>query len=87
MTAAGIVDGALVFEGIQSMFGQHDAVTITGNQAALPGLGETFLSERYGAETAASAAESTSDHKVGISRVHSDGKSDDKVMPAGKGTE
>ena len=87
MTAAGIVGGALVFEGIQSMFGQHDAVTITGNQVALPGLGETFLSERYGAETAASAAESTSDHKVGISRVQSDGKSDDKVMPAGKGTE
>ena len=46
MTAAGIVGGALVFEGIQSMFGQHDAATITGNQAALPGLGETFLSKR-----------------------------------------
>jgi uncharacterized protein len=56
MTAAGIVGGALVFEGIQSMFGQHDAATITGNQAALPGLGETFLSKRYGAETGASAA-------------------------------
>jgi hypothetical protein len=87
MTAAGIVGGALVFEGIQSMFGQHDAATITGNQAALPGLGETFLSERYGAETGASAAGSTSDHKYGISRVQSRGKSDDKVMPAGKGTE
>jgi hypothetical protein len=37
MTAAGIVGGALVFEGIQSMFGQHDAATIAGNQAALPG--------------------------------------------------
>jgi len=46
MTAAGIVGGALVFEGFQSMFGQHDATTITGNQAALPGLGETFLSKR-----------------------------------------
>ena len=61
MTAAGIVGGALVFEGIQSMFGQHDAATITGNQAALPGLGETFLSKRYEAETGASAAGSTSD--------------------------
>ena len=87
MTAAGIVGGALVFEGIQSMFGQHDAATITGNQAALPGLGETFLSKRYGAETGASAAGSTSDHKYGISPVQSDGKSDDKVMPGGKGTE
>ena len=64
MTATGIVGRALVFEGIQSMFGQHDAATITGNQAALPGLGETFLSKRYGAETGASAAGSTSDHKI-----------------------
>ena len=87
VTATGIVGGALVFEGIQSMFGQHDAATITGNQAALPGLGETFLSKRDGAETGASAAGSTSDHKYGISRVQSDGKSDDKVMPAGKSTE
>jgi len=74
MTAAGIVGGALVFEGIQSMFGQHDAATITGNQAALPGLGKTFFSKRYGAETDASAAGSTSDHKYGISRVQSDGQ-------------
>ena len=34
MTAAGIVGGALVFEGIQSMFGQHDAATITGELSA-----------------------------------------------------
>ena len=61
MTATGIVGGALVFEGIQTMFGRHDAATITGNQAALPGLGETFLSKRYGVETGASAAGSTSD--------------------------
>ena len=85
MTATGIVGGALIFEGIQSMFGQHDAATITGNQAALPGLGETFLGKRYGAEAGTSAAGSTSDHKYGISRVQSDGTSDDKVMPAGKG--
>ena len=57
------------------MFGQHAAATITGNQAALPGFGETFLSKGYGAETGASAAGSTSDHKYGISRVQSDGKS------------
>jgi hypothetical protein len=43
------------------MFGQHAAATITGNQAALPGFGETFLSKGYGAETGASAAGSTSD--------------------------
>jgi hypothetical protein len=51
MTVAGIAGGALVFEGIQSMFGHHDAVTITGSQAALPSLGDTFLNGRHGPET------------------------------------
>jgi uncharacterized protein len=45
MTAAGIGGGGLVLEGIQSMLGHHDAATITGNQAALPGLGATFLND------------------------------------------
>ena len=62
MTAAGIGGGALVLEGIQSMFGHHDAATITGNQAALPGLGATFLNRGYGAETGASAAGPTDEH-------------------------
>ena len=64
MTAAGIGGGALVFEGIQSMFGHHDAATITGNQAALPGLGATFLNlnKGYGAEAGASAAGPTDEH-------------------------
>jgi hypothetical protein len=62
MTAAGIGGGALVFEGIQSMFGHHDAATITGNQAALPSLGATLLNKGYGAETGASAAGSTDEH-------------------------
>jgi hypothetical protein len=57
MTAAGIGGGALVFEGIQSMFGHHDAATITGNQAALPGLGATFLNKGYGVEAAGSTDE------------------------------
>jgi uncharacterized protein len=50
-TAAGIAGGALLFECIQSMFGHHDAAAITGNQAAMPGLGETVLNNHYGAET------------------------------------
>ena len=62
MAAAGIGGGALVFEGIQSIFGHHDAATITGNQASLPGLGETFLNNGYEAETGASAAGSTDEH-------------------------
>jgi len=40
MTAAGTTGGALLFEGIRSMFGHHDAMSITGNQPATPGLGE-----------------------------------------------
>jgi uncharacterized protein len=57
MTAAGIAGGALVFEGIQSIFGQCDTATITGNQAALPGLGETFLNKRCAAEASRSTDE------------------------------
>jgi hypothetical protein len=82
MTATGIVGGALVFEGIQSMFGQYDAATITGNQAALPGPGETFLSKRYGSRQVPRPPDPPQ-----TSRVQSDGESDDKVMPAGKSTE
>jgi len=42
MTATGIVGGALVFEGIQSMFRQHDAATMTGNQASRPASERPF---------------------------------------------
>jgi hypothetical protein len=41
MTAAGTAGGAMLFEGIQSMFGHQDAVSITGDQPAMHGLGET----------------------------------------------
>jgi uncharacterized protein len=64
-TAAGIAGGALLFEGIQSMFGHHDAAGITGNQAAMPGLGETVLNNHYGAETGAAGGGSTDEH-VGV---------------------
>jgi hypothetical protein len=50
MTAAGI---ALLFEGIQSMFGPHDG-SVTGNRAPMSGLGETVLHNHYGADTGAS---------------------------------
>jgi uncharacterized protein len=62
MTAAGIAGGALLFEGIQSIFGHHDAAGITGNQVAMPGLGETVLNKDYGAETGAAGGESTEEH-------------------------
>jgi len=40
VTAAGVAGGALLFEGIQSMFGRHDAAGIIGNQAAASDLGD-----------------------------------------------
>jgi uncharacterized protein len=40
MTAAGVAGGALLFEGIQSIFGQHGAADIIGDQAPVAGLGE-----------------------------------------------
>lgn len=47
-TAAGIAGGALLFQGIESMFGHH-AAGILGNQAAAtPGLGETVVNNFYG---------------------------------------
>jgi hypothetical protein len=58
-TAAGIDGGVLLLEGIQSMFGHDDAAAITGNQAAMPGLGETVLNNHYGAETGAAGGAPT----------------------------
>lgn len=57
MTAAGIAGGALVLEGVQSMFGHHDAATVTGDQSALPSLWATFLNRRWGAEASQSLDE------------------------------
>jgi hypothetical protein len=64
MTAAGIAGGAMLFEGIQSMFGHQDAVSITGDQPAMHGLGETVVNNRLGAETSVSGGGSTDEHAV-----------------------
>jgi len=42
VTAAGTAGGALVFEGIWSIFGHHDTVSITGDQPAAPALGRPY---------------------------------------------
>jgi uncharacterized protein len=62
ITAAGIAGGALLLEGIQSMFGHQDGASITVNQAAMPGLGETALNNHYGAETGSLGGGSTDEH-------------------------
>ena len=62
VTAASTAGGALLFEGIRSIFGHHDAVSITDHQPAAPGLGETVLNNHYGAETGASGVGSIDEH-------------------------
>jgi uncharacterized protein len=48
-TAAGIAGGALLFQGIESLFG-HGGGGILGGQAMTPGLGETVVSNYYGSD-------------------------------------
>ena len=51
-TAAGIAGGALLFEGIQSLFGHQASAGILGSQAGMtPGLGETVVNNYYGSDS------------------------------------
>lgn len=50
-TAAGIAGGALLFEGIQSLFGHQASAGILGGQAITPGLGESVVNNYYGSDT------------------------------------
>jgi len=47
-TAAGVAGGALLFEGIRSMFGHHDAESILGGVAPQPAITETVINNYYG---------------------------------------
>jgi uncharacterized protein len=51
-TAAGVAGGALLFQGIESLFGQHYAGGLTG-AGMTPGLGETVVNNYYGSDAAA----------------------------------
>ena len=48
-TAAGIAGGALLFQGIESLFGQHYAGGLMGG-GMTPGLGETVVNNYYGSD-------------------------------------
>ena len=48
-TAAGIAGGALLFQGIESLFG-HGGGGILGGQAMTPGLGESVVNNYYGSD-------------------------------------
>jgi hypothetical protein len=50
-TAAGVAGGALLFEGIQSMFGPH-AGGILSNASMQPGISETVVNNYYGSDPA-----------------------------------
>jgi uncharacterized protein len=46
-TAAGVAGGALLFQGIESLFGHHESAGILGGQGMTPGLGETVVNNYY----------------------------------------
>src|ERR1700739_1016813 len=50
-TAAGVAGGALLFQGIESLFGNHYAGGLTG-AGMTPGLGETVVNNYYGSDAA-----------------------------------
>lgn len=74
-TAAGIAGGALLFQGIQSMFGSH-AGGILSNASMQPGLSETVINNYYGSDPAANAPQ-TAAWDQGL-----DSQSDSNVEPA-----
>src|SRR6266851_4326292 len=47
-TAAGIAGGALLFQGISSLFGPGYANSLTGGMGMTSGLGETVINNNYG---------------------------------------
>src|SRR5262249_31870565 len=51
-TAAGVAGGALLFQGIESLFGNHYAGGLMGAAGMTPGLGETVINNYYGSDTA-----------------------------------
>ena len=49
-TAAGVAGGALLFQGISSLFGNHYAGGLMGGQGMMPGLGESVVNNYYGSD-------------------------------------
>jgi hypothetical protein len=55
-TAAGIAGGALLFQGISSLFGHGYANSLTGGMGMTSGLGESVVNNYYGDSAAGSAS-------------------------------
>jgi hypothetical protein len=69
-----LISALMLFDGIRSMFGHHDAAGITGNQVVMPGLGESVLNNHCGSETGAAGGGSTEEdagvgHDPNLGRV------------------
>jgi hypothetical protein len=50
-TAAGVAGGALLFEGVRSMFG-HETGGILGGMGQTPSISETVIENNYGSDPA-----------------------------------
>jgi uncharacterized protein len=59
-TAAGVAGGALLFQGIESLFGNHYAGGLMGG-GMTPGLGETVVNNYYGNDAGAGGGDWSSD--------------------------
>ena len=59
-TAAGVAGGALLFQGISSLFGNHYAGGLMSG-GMTPGLGETVVNNYYGSDPGAGSADWSSD--------------------------
>jgi hypothetical protein len=62
MTAAGIAGGALLFEGIQSLFGPHYG-NVLGSMPMQPGLSETVINNYYGDQSASGSDPQQADYQ------------------------
>jgi hypothetical protein len=59
-TAAGVAGGALLFQGIESLFGSHYAGGLMSG-GMTPGLGETVVNNYYGSDAGAAGGDWSSD--------------------------
>jgi uncharacterized protein len=59
-TAAGVAGGALLFQGIESLFGNHYAGGLMGG-GMTPGLGESVVNNYYGSDPGAAGGDWSSD--------------------------
>jgi hypothetical protein len=75
-TAAGVAGGALLFEGISSLFGNHYAGGLMSG-GMTPGLGESVVNNYYGSDAAGGAGGGDWSSDAGVAGGGGDYSSDD----------